>query len=539
MTDLRARLHRVALASGAAVLVSWPLAGFTATAEKGPSFPLDPAIRIGLVVLGLGTCWAYALRIRALGPGGLLKWGAAAVRSPGWVGQAFWGLFVALLAIGLVLATVPWIGSGRFRLLLGALTCILLCLTMGLPGLLVLQNTLLMGIVAGASALLDGDGRAAVEAFRSTFPVAAVLGTVYAVGLAAWAILAPKVPPRLKEGPELRWGSLAVLLAFMVALPSFASRTWTSNLVEALVFATIALGLNITMGMAGLLVLGHAAFWAVGAYTFTLLAVQCGWNFWLAFPAAGAAAAITGLLLGLPALRLRGDYLAIVTLGFGEAIRWVLKNESGITGGDAGIPGSEVPGDVRAVHGPAWLWQPRTTNDCYWFALGLLVLCVTCVTVLSRSRFGRALFALREDETAAKCMGIDTVRVKLIAFTASAFWAGLAGVVHPIFRGQITPDLFDFNASVLFVAMVVLGGLGSIPGSIAGAAILFLLPQLLRDKFPAIQEYRMLIFGAVMAAMMVVKPEGIFGRAGKAGEDGAGEEGGPEGSAAPAAGAVR
>ena len=293
----------------------------------------------------------------------------------------------------------------------------------------------------------------------------------------------------------------------------FASGPWKANLVLALVYATIALGLNISMGMAGLLVLGHAAFWAVGAYTFTLLVVRLHWNFWFAFPAAGAAAALAGLVVGIPALRLRGDYLAIVTLGFGEAVRWLFKNEADLTGGDAGIPGSAVPGDVRAPNGwlGSWLWQPRTTEDCYWFALGLLVLCIACVTLYSRSRFGRALFALREDETAASCMGIDTVRVKLLAFTSSAMWAGLAGVVHPVFVGQITPELFDFNASVLFVAMVVLGGLGSIPGSVAGAAILTILPNLLRDKVPEFQDYRMLLFGAILAAMMVVRPEGLFG----------------------------
>ncbi|NUN51798.1 MAG: branched-chain amino acid ABC transporter permease, partial [Planctomycetaceae bacterium] len=390
------RLLRVVLAAVAAAVVSWPLVGFTATAEKGAVLSLLPALRIGLVVLALGV--------------------------------------------------------------------------------------------------------------------------VYSLWLAAWARI-PRGPleragDALRGNRALGGSLLGALVLLLAAVPLFASRAWTSNLVETLVFATIAVGLNISMGMAGLLVLGHAAFWAVGAYTFSLLVVHLHWNFWLAFPAAGAAAALAGLVVGLPALRLRGDYLAIVTLGFGEAIRWVFKNESAVTGGDAGIPGSEVPGDVRAVHGPAWLWQPRTTEDCYWFALGLLVLCVACVTLLSRSRYGRALFALREDETAAKCMGIDTVRVKLIAFTASAFWAGLAGVVHPIFRGQITPQLFDFNASVLFVAMVVLGGLGSVAGSILGAAVLFILPQVLRDQFPAIQEYRMLLFGAVLTAMMVVRPEGLLGAAG-------------------------
>ncbi len=403
--ELLRRLRRVVLASLAAVIVSWPLVGFTATAEKGALFSLGGALRIGLVTLGVGTAYSLWLSLWSLVPGG---------------------------------------GGERVR--------------------------------------------------------RAVLS-------------------RPRAGAAL----LAALVLFLAAVPLFATRGWTSNLAETLVFATIALGLNISMGMAGLLVLGHAAFWAVGAYTFSMLAVHLQWNFWVAFPAAGAAAALAGLVVGLPALRLRGDYLAIVTLGFGEAVRWVIKNEGRYTGGDAGIPGSEVPGDIRAVHGPAWLWQPRTVDDCYWFALGLLVLCVACVSLLSRSRFGRALFALREDETAAKCMGIDTVRVKLIAFTASAFWAGLAGVVHPIFRGQITPQLFDFNASVLFVAMVVLGGLGSIPGSILGAAVLFILPQVLRDKFPAVQEYRMLIFGAVLTAVMVVRPEGLFGGARARGGGGEGE----------------
>ncbi len=398
--------------------------------------------------------------------------------------------------------------------------------------------------LVGFTATTDAGARFSVVPSLEIGLAIGVLAAGYALLLECWRLSgAGGVLSGAREAagrrPAAGGIAVAALLLLLAAVPLFASRTWTSNLVETLVFATIALGLNVSMGMAGLLVLGHAAFWAVGAYTFSVLVIHMEWNFWLAFPAAGAAAALAGLLVGLPALRLRGDYLAIVTLGFGEAVRWVFKNQTRLTGGDAGIPGSEVPGDIRAVHGPSWLWQPRSLEDCYWFALGLLVLCVACVTLYSRSRFGRALFALREDETAAKCMGIDTVRVKLLAFTASAFWAGLAGVVHPVFRGQITPDLFDFNASVLFVAMVVLGGLGSIPGSIAGAAILFILPQVLRDKVPAIQEYRMLVFGAVLAAMMVVKPEGLFGARRRA-EEGEGEGEGEEegGAGAPAAGGV-
>ena len=346
--------------------------------------------------------------------------------------------------------------------------------------------------------------------------VVLAVGSAYALGLEGWRRL-PRGPLEAAGGVAGKvaggWPAGLVAVAFLAALPLFATGSWTSNVLEAMVFATIAIGLNISMGMAGLLVLGHAAFWGVGSYTFSLLVIRMEWNFWPAFLAGGVVAALAGLLLGLPAIRLRGDYLAIVTLGFGEAVKWVLKNESEVTGGDMGIPCSEIPGSFHRPNGwlGTWQWQPSTMAQCYWFALGLLVACVACVTLFTRSRFGRALFALREDETAAKCMGVDTVRVKLIAFTASAFWAGLAGAIHPVFRGQITPDLFDSNASVLLVAMVVLGGLGSIRGSIAGAAVLFILPNLLRDKLQDVQDYRMLLFGAVMAALMVVRPEGLFG----------------------------
>jgi len=329
--------------------------------------------------------------------------------------------------------------------------------------------------------------------------------------------------------PVVRWGPWAIA-AVVAALPLLGlPGAWTKLLLDTMVYATIAVGLQITIGMAGLLVLGHAAFWAVGAYTFGLLTIHLQWNFWCAFPAAGAAAAATGLLVGLPALRLRGDYLAVVTLGFGEAIRWVIKNEQRWTGGDANLPSNIVPGTFHRAQGALgeWLWQPAAVDgrtfpagqiqpfidrECYWFALGLLVVCVVCVSLLARSRLGRALFALREDETAARCMGIHTTKTKLIAFTASAMWAGLAGVVPAVHRGSINPEMFDFNSSVLFVAMVVLGGVGSITGAILGAALLWMTPILLANWFPDVQEYRYLLIGALMAAMMVVRPGGLLGR---------------------------
>ncbi len=401
------RALRVLLAAAAAAVVAWPVAGFTASTEAGPSFRLEPSLRIGGVVLAVGLAYAIWLAVWAL---------------------------------------LPRAAAGRL------------------------------------------------------------------------------VAPVVRQS-WLRGASAVAAVAALAALPTFVGPYWTGVVLETMVFAVIAVGLSISMGMAGLLVLGHAAFWAVGSYTFVMTTLHLQWNFWLAFPAAGLAAAVVGLLLGIPALRLRGDYLAIVTMGFGEAIKWIIKNNQRWTGGDAGIPGSEVRGTVRKPMGALGevLWQPgagsSVVRESYWFALGLLVVCIVCVVLLTRSRFGRALYALREDETAARCMGIDTVRVKLIAFMASAMWAGLAGVVHPIYRGQITPEMYDFNASVLFVAMVVLGGLGSVAGAVAGAAILHILPLVLRNQFPAIQEQRVLVFGAVLAAMMVVRPEGLLGRRDRAGAD--------------------
>lgn len=391
----------------------------------------------------------------------------------------------------------------------------------------------LLALAAGAFVVawpllgLHGDE---TSGFSATFePSARVALWTFGIGAAALLLAEgrrraaaafarpPDAPRRLVPSWAVSPGAAAGAVAVLAALPFVTSGYWTGLLLETLVFVTIASGLNITIGMAGLLVLGHAAFWGVGAYTFSMLVVHAHWNFWLAFPAAGAAAAAAGFLIGLPALRLRGDYLAVVTLGFGEVVRKVLKNEAEWTGGDAGLPSSEIAGDLRAVHGPAWLWQPGAGGDerreCYWFALGLAVVCIACIVRLTRSRFGRALVALREDETAARCMGIDTTRIKLLAFTSSAMWAGLAGVVHPIYVGQVTPDLFDFTSSVLFLTMVVLGGLGSIAGPVVGAALLWIAPALLRNHFPEFQESRLLVFGLAMAAMMVVRPQGIVGAA--------------------------
>jgi branched-chain amino acid transport system permease protein len=386
---------------------------------------------------------------------------------------------------------------------------------------------------------------AAVVAFAIALPVAGVHGDevqgflftwtpplVAAAAAFAGALLyaAARAAPSRGRGAEPPSPAVArtrsawpwAALVVVAALPLLGLHgAWTKMLFGTMVYATIAVGLQITIGMAGLLVLGHAGFFAVGAYTFGMLTLHLHWNFWLAWPTAGAAAALTGFLVGLPALRLRGDYLAVVTLGFGEAIRWVIKNEQEWTGGDTQMPGNYVKGSFHEPQGflGRFLWQPGTDpsrdldHECYWLALALLVVCIVCVDLLTRSRLGRALFALREDETAARCMGIDTVRTKLVAFTSSAMWAGLAGVVFAVHEGSISPGLFDFNSSVLFVAMVVLGGLGSITGAVLGAALLNMIPLLLLDWFPDVQRYRPLAYGALLVAMMVMRPNGILGGA--------------------------
>lgn len=261
----------------------------------------------------------------------------------------------------------------------------------------------------------------------------------------------------------------------------------------------LALGLNVTVGMTGILVLGYAAFYAAGAYAAALSGLP-----WIAtLPLGVFVAAGLGWLVGLPCLRLRGDYLAIVTLGFAEAFRELVRN-LGVTGGDMGLI---VPALSRfSAYGP--LSATRTS----WL---VSVVCVAIVTLsvhhLYHSRIGRAWVAIREDEIAAGSMGIPVVRLKLLAFTVSAGLAGLAGAMFAGFTGFVDPSLATFEQSVLILAMTILGGLGSIPGSLVGALLLFLLPSYLRDWFPAISDYRLFFFGLVLVAMMVFRPQGLLG----------------------------
>jgi branched-chain amino acid transport system permease protein len=264
-------------------------------------------------------------------------------------------------------------------------------------------------------------------------------------------------------------------------------------------YIVLALGLNIVVGQAGLLNLGYVAFYAIGAYTYAILSTVYGLSFWPGLVAGALVSAGFALLLGIPTLRLRGDYFAIVTLGLGEITRIVLNNWDSMTGGPNGISKIGRP----TLGGYVF----STTLEFYYLILLMTIITVFAMHRLMNSRIGRAWIAIREDETAAEAMGIDTFRLKLLAFVLGSSWAGLTGVFFAAKMAFVSPESFTFFESVLILCMVVLGGMGSIPGIILGAFLLITLPEIFRD----FQDYRMLAFGAALVLMMVFKPQGLLG----------------------------
>jgi branched-chain amino acid transport system permease protein len=309
-----------------------------------------------------------------------------------------------------------------------------------------------------------------------------------------------------------------VIAAVLVALPFFVDatlgRTWVRIIDVALLFAMLALGLNIVVGYAGLLDLGYIAFFAVGAYSYALLASpQFGvhWSFFAVLPIGAVVAAFFGVLLGAPTLRLRGDYLAIVTLGFGEIIRVFLNNLNrpyNITNGPQGItlidPLSLGGASLAKTHTIAGL-QVAAVHSYYFVFLACALLSIFISRRLEDSRIGRAWVAIREDELAAAAMGINTRDVKLLAFAMGATFGGIAGGLFASFQGFISPESFTFPESATILAIVVLGGLGSQLGVVIAAAFLVLAPEFLRD----FAQFRMLAFGAAMVAVMVWRPQGL------------------------------
>lgn len=294
----------------------------------------------------------------------------------------------------------------------------------------------------------------------------------------------------------------AGILLVTVLLPLVITDDYVLRiLIMSGIFVMLTLSLNLVTGFTGQFCLGWAAFYGIGAYTSALLTMKAGLSFWLAMPLGGFMAALFGLLLGLPTMRLKEIYLAITTLGFGEIIRLIMLNWTDLTRGSMGLPGIPAPSILS--------YEFSSNQSYYYFILALVLITVAAMRRLIDSRTGRALIAIREDELAAKSMGIDVTAYKMLAFAVGAFFAGLAGSFYAHYTSFIDPHTFSFTESIAILAMAVLGGLGSINGSILGAVILTVVPELLRG----IAEYRLIVFGLIMMAVMLLRPQGIFGKA--------------------------
>lgn len=303
------------------------------------------------------------------------------------------------------------------------------------------------------------------------------------------------------DNKKVLYTLIAVAVAFTFAFPHMSNAYQINIMTTALMYVVLGLGLNIVVGLAGLLDLGYVAFYAVGAYSYALLNHHFGLGFWAVLPIGGALAMMFGIILGFPVLRLRGDYLAIVTLGFGEIIRLVLENWNDFSFGPSGISGIDRPSFFGLT-----LNLSQSMTALYYLVLGFAVITIFCVNRLQNSRIGRAWLALREDEIACQAMGIDKTKTKLTAFALGATWAGFMGVVFAAKTTFVNPASFTFLESAIILAIVVLGGMGSILGVILAALILILLPEYLR----AFSELRMLIFGGSMVLMMVFRPQGLI-----------------------------
>jgi ABC-type branched-subunit amino acid transport system permease subunit len=307
----------------------------------------------------------------------------------------------------------------------------------------------------------------------------------------------------LTRHKNTRYVLYAIGVLLLVASPFGLGRYYNYLLGTVGIYVILGLGLNVVVGMAGLLNLGYAAFFAIGAYTVAILTApqfNINWSFWAAVPIGMLMATLTGVVLSLPVLRMRGDYLAIVTLGFGEIIRILARSEAliGLTGGPRGI---------RAVAGPGF-FGINVSSAVYFMYLILLgiLLAIFVVSRLQHSRLGRAWMAMREDEDVAQAMGIHTLKYKVQAFALSAAFAGLGGVLFAS-RNQFTgPEDFTLLVSVNVLCLVIIGGMGSIPGVLVGAFVLKGLPEFLRQ----LDDYRMLAFGALLVVMMILRPEGLW-----------------------------
>jgi branched-chain amino acid transport system permease protein len=339
---------------------------------------------------------------------------------------------------------------------------------------------------------------------------------------------------QIRRHPATLWVGVVLVAAALLVLPfvlASVGTAWVRITNLAILFIFLSLGLNIVVGFAGLLDLGYIAFYAVGAYAYALLASpHFGLHlpFWVILPIGAAVACVFGVLLGAPTLKLRGDYLAIVTLGFGEIVRIFLNNLSqpvNLTNGPQGVTLIDPfkIGNFSFARGETFLGLTFSGPIKYYYLLMLVLLAVVVINLrLENSRIGRAWIAIREDEVAAQAMGINTRNIKLLAFAMGASFGGIAGGMFSAMQGFISPESFVLVESIMVLSMVVLGGMGNIGGVVIGALLLSFVPEVLRYSVEPVQRavfgrmliepevIRMLLFGLALVLMMLYRPAGIW-----------------------------
>ena len=415
----------------------------------------------------------------------------------------------ALIAFGLFLPLVGFntIQNIRNELVLGTRWVLLFSIVAIIAGLRFVQ-------VAAIAPYLAADRRPVRSAFPGIEPIEPPWWTKH-----------------FMLGALIVYPLLAVLFTFIINGAPAGAAKWIDNFgIQILIYVLLGWGLNVVVGFAGLLDLGYVAFYAIGAYTCALLGLHFGLSFWMLLPLAGVLAAFWGILLGFPVLRLRGDYLAVVTLAFGEIIRIVLINWVPVTKGYAGIsslprpsffgiPFVDAPGGFADRFGLPFSPLHRLLF-LYYILLGVVLLSAVIIGRLRRLPVGRSWEALREDEIACRALGINTTNSKLAAFAIGAFFGGIAGALFTARQGFISPESVNFSESALILAIVVLGGMGSMTGVAIAAAVIIggtealrelgFLKQIFGPEFDPAQ-YRMLLFGFAMVVIIVWKPRGLIG----------------------------
>ncbi|MDT0265065.1 branched-chain amino acid ABC transporter permease [Streptomyces sp. DSM 44915] len=440
---------------------------------------------------------------------------AARLRKQAWYQQARWKRLVAMLFTAVVLAQVTGEQGARgdlFYALKENFTGSGLWIWLGIfLAIWAVREFLHAPVRAGVARIKEEAAKPASRPAELRPDDGFRLGRLHLWGPALVARATRLLSELFRTERYYRWGGLAALLGLLIVLPLLVSTFWQQVMVDQIgMFLLVAIGLNVVVGWAGMLDLGFIAFFAIGAYSAAFwtggLPVEppVELNNFLVIPVAVLTCLIAGVLLGAPTLRLRGDYLAIVTLGFHEIVYLTAKNWTDFTGGTRGASSDRFSIDL-GFWSYEWGLDPA---PYYWLQLAFIVGVLFLFIRLEHSRVGRAWTAIREDEVAAASTGVDTVRFKLLAFAIGASTSGIAGVIYASKLGFINSEMFLVLLSVLALSYVVFGGMGSIPGVLLGTAILVWLPEYLRDTVDPQDRYMYL--GGLLVVMMIYRPQGLW-----------------------------